>query len=297
MTAFMLIAALLAAGALLFVVPPLVSRREVADSTRGAANLAVYRDQARELDADLAAGRVGAAQHEAARRELEARLIADVAGGQTASRAPSRGRTAAIAAGLAIPLGALALYLVVGHPQAIAYRAGDERAAHALSARQVDALIERLAARMKDNPGDPDGWVLLGRSYGARGRFGDAARAYGNAAALRPRDAGLLADYADVLAMAQGRRLRGEPEAIIARALDADPGNLKALALAGSAAFEKKEYAEAARYWERILPLLPPESESARGVQANIDEARSLAGDGRAEPPRRAGAGVGARGG
>ena len=131
---------------------------------------------------------------------------------------------------------------------------------------------------MKETPDDPEGWMLLARSYGALGRYNQAAQAYANAAARLPGDAGLLADYADVLAMAQGRRLQGEPERLIARALEADPNNLKALALAGTAAFEKQDYAGAVRHWERMLPLVPPDSDDARSIQASIAEARSLGG-------------------
>jgi cytochrome c-type biogenesis protein CcmH len=93
-----------------------------------------------------------------------------------------------------------------------------------------------------------------------------------------PDDAQLLADYADALAMAQGRRLQGEPEKIVARALAADPNNIKALALAGTAAFDRKNYAEAVRHWERIGQLIPAGSEFADSLQASIAEARELGG-------------------
>lgn len=291
MTAFWAISGLFVTGALLFILPPLLAHRERVRFSRSATNLAIYRDHARELDADLAAGGLNGEQHQKARRELEARLLEDVADGNALSTTPRHGRGAAIVAGFAIPLCALALYLVVGNPQAIGPRpeASRDGAAHALSAQQVEGLVERLAARMRENPDDPQGWVLLARSYGALGRFNQAAQAYANAAARLPGDAGLLADYADMLAMAQGRRLQGEPETIIARALEANPGNLKALALAGSAAFEKKDYAEAIRYWERLLPLVPSESEGARNIQASLAEARSLGGaarDGRVTQAR-----------
>jgi cytochrome c-type biogenesis protein CcmH len=87
----------------------------------------------------------------------------------------------------------------------------------------------------------------------------------------------VLADYADVLAAAQGR-LEGEPETLITKALQIDPKNLKALALAGSAAFNRKNYAEAARYWEQMIPLVSADSEEARAIHANVEEARGLAG-------------------
>jgi len=278
MIAFWIISVLFVAGALLFVVPPLLAQHGGVRFSRTATNLAVYRDQSRELDADLAAGGLDAQQHEKARRELEARLIGDIAVGDVAPSPPRRGRGAAIAVVFAIPLCALALYFIVGNPLAIMYRQGEGDTAHDLSAPQVEALVERLAARMRETPDDPEGWMLLARSYGALGRYNQAAQAYANAAARLPGDAGLLADYADVLAMAQGRRLQGEPEGLIARALEADPGNPKAHSLASSAAFEKKDYAVAILHLEGLLPLVRSDPDSTREIQARIAEVRSLAG-------------------
>ena len=139
-------------------------------------------------------------------------------------------------------------------------------------------MVERLAERLKGDPGNVEGWLLLGRSYSAFGRFKESSEAYAKAARLRPDDAQLLADYADALGMALGRKLEGEPEKLIARALEIDPRNLKALALAGTVAFERKDYKVAAAHWERMLPLVEPDSDDARSIRANVDEARSLAG-------------------
>lgn len=277
---FAAVALLFVAVALLFVIPPLLLPQGGTRHSRGATNLAIYRDQARELDADLAAGTLSAEQHEKARRELEARLLEEIGDDRASVTAPARSRAVALATGVALPSVALALYFMVGNPQAMSPQsaAAAEAAAHGLQNPQLEGMVEKLAARLRQNPEQPEGWAMLGRSYGALGRFGDAAQAYANAAARRPNDAGLLADYADALAMAQGRRLQGEPETIIANALKADPANLKALALAGSAAFEKQDYAAAIGYWERILPGLPPESEGARSIQTGIAEARSLGG-------------------
>lgn len=277
MIAFWVISALFVGGALLFVVPPLLAQRERIRLSRNATNLAIYRDQLHELDVDLSAGAIDKA-HENARRELEARLLDDVADGDTASPPPRRGRGAVIAAALAIPLGALALYSIVGNPQALAWRptADRESTAHGMTAQQVETLVARLAARMTQNPADSQGWILLARSYTALGRFAEASGAYTNAAARLPGDAQVLADLADALAMARGGRLQGEPEGHLARALEIDPRNLKALALAGTAAFDKQDYENAVRYWEQMLPLVPANSENARSIQASIGEARSL---------------------
>jgi cytochrome c-type biogenesis protein CcmH len=141
-------------------------------------------------------------------------------------------------------------------------------------------MVARLAAKLRENPDDADGWKLLGRSYAVMGRFAEAVDAYAKAAQRSPRDAQLLADFADALAMSRGQRLAGEPERLIERALEIDPKNLKALALAGTAAFERQDYASAAAFWGRMLPLVPADSEDARVISQNVVEAKKMAGIG-----------------
>lgn len=271
MTAFWFAAALLIVAALLFVLVPMVRSRERAGFSRGAANVSIHRDQLRELQADRDCGTLDAGQYESAKRELEARLLDDLRDGDAAPRPARRGLAGAVAVAVAIPVLALGLYFVVGNPKAIT-------AAHDTSAQQVEVLVERLAARLARNPDDVEGWTILGRSYQALGRFGEAVKAYANAVERSPRDADLLADYALVLASTRERRLEGEPQRLLARALEADPNNIKALALAGSAAFQTQDYPGAIKYWERMLPLVAQDSDTARIVQERIAEARSRGG-------------------
>jgi cytochrome c-type biogenesis protein CcmH len=112
------------------------------------------------------------------------------------------------------------------------------------------------------------------------GRFAEAAAAFAEAARRSPRDAQLLADYADALAMKQGRKVAGEPEKLVARALALDPNNLKALALSGTAAFEKSDYAAALRYWERMGQLAPPGSPAAQAAAEGVVAARGRVASG-----------------
>ena len=275
MTAFWVIAALLAAGALAFVLPPLLRRRRAAPGAGAeATNVAVYRDQLRELDTDLAAGTLARDQYDEARRELEARLLADVQGGAAAPRAAATGRIAAIAAGIAIPVASILIYLAVGNPGALA----PETESHGITRQQIEGLVDRLAARMKENPEDATGWVMLGRSYAVLDRFPEAASAYANAVKRSQPDAQLLADYADALAMAQGQRLQGEPERLIAEALKIDPRNVKALALAGTAAFENKDFKGAIAQWRKILAIVPADSDMADSIRDSIADAQQLVG-------------------
>ena len=273
MTAFALAGAALAAAALLLLLRPLLFGRKRAAVSRRDANVSIYRSQLQELDADLAAGKIVADDHRRARAEIESRLLEDVVDESAPRPGASRALTWSVA--LAVPLGALALYVAVGSPGALLSL--DER--HEVTVQQLETMVARLAARLRENPDDTDGWKLLGRSYGALGRFPEATDAYAKAAVRAPRDAQLLADFADVLAMARGQSLQGEPEQLALRALEIEPGNLKALALAGSAAFERKDFAAAAKLWERMLAYVEPNSEDARSIQQNVAEARSLAGE------------------
>jgi cytochrome c-type biogenesis protein CcmH len=272
MTLFWVVSAVLALVAAAFALRPFVRGGRAAGPSTRTLNLSVYRDQLRELDADLAAGTLATQDYERARRELERRLLEDTGGDLPPTPpAPKPGRIAgrgmALAVGLGVPLLAAAIYFAVGNPGAVIP-----------PEQQVNAMVQRLAQRLKDNPDDAKGWALLGRSYSVMGRFAEAAQAYAQAAARAPRDAQLLVDFADALAMASGQRLQGEAEKLVHRALEIDPANLKALALAGTAAFERQEFSAAAGYWARMLPLVEPGSEDARTIQANVDEARARSG-------------------
>jgi len=193
--------------------------------------------------------------------------------------APRRsGRGAALLVCLAVPVCAVLLYFFIGSPRAVDPRADPGADAHAISAGQIEAMVERLATRLRENPEDAEGWKMLGRSYAVLGRFDEAVDAYAKAALRVPRDAQLLADFADALGMAHGGSLQGEPEKLVQRALEIDPNHLKALAIAGTAAFPRKDFAGAAGYWQRMLPLVPPDSEDARAIRENVAEARARTG-------------------
>lgn len=273
MIAFWLIAALFAAAALAYVLRPLFRGQHGASFKASDANVAIYRDQLRELDADLAAGTLTSEDHSRARLELEARLLEDVPAVEL-ERASPGGRRAALVVGIAVPVFAASVYLATGTPRALSPHEVEPTAA------QIDAMVARLAAKLRENPDDVDGLKLLGRSYTVLGRFPEAVDAYAKAAQRAPRDAQLLADFADALAMTRGQKLAGEPERLVERAIEIDPNNLKALALAGTAAYERQDYAGAAQLWGRMLPLVPADSEDARMISGNVEEAKKIAGIG-----------------
>ena len=277
MTLFLVLTAALVAAALWFVLRPLLRTPPAAGVSLQALNVALYREQLRELDAELAAGSLSATDHEAGKREIEARLLEDVGDGEQANENRKPSRKSAWAMGLGLPVLATAIYLVAGTPVALLPQVepmGDQAA----SSQQIEEMTTQLAQRMQAEPDRVEGWVLLARSYMALCRFDEAASAYANAVQRAPEDAQLLVDYADALAMKQGRRLQGEPETLIAKALKLEPDNVKALALAGSAAFDRQAYRDAIRHWERVLTLVPADDEFARSVASSVREAKVLAG-------------------
>ncbi len=281
MIIFVLLATALIAGALMLVLPPLLrSRSGLAPRTTAAVNIDIHRDQLRELDGDLAAGAIDREQHAEARSELERRLLEDAGDVSPAAvTTPAVAyRTAAIMAFIT-PVLVIILYLTVGTPEGIApHPSASASASGGITPHQVEQMIEKLATRLKVTPDDAEGWVMLGRSYAVLERFSEAATAYAEAAARMPGEAQVLVDYADVLAMTQDRRLSGEPEKLVRRALEIDPGNPKALAMAGTAAFGNQQYAAAVAHWQKLAATLPPDSEIRSAVQGSIAEAQKLAG-------------------
>jgi cytochrome c-type biogenesis protein CcmH len=113
-------------------------------------------------------------------------------------------------------------------------------------------------------------------------RYADAIPIFEKAVKLNPDDANLLADYADALGVHQGRKLEGKPALLIQQALKIDPRNVKALMLAGTIAFNRQDYAVAAKDWELARANLPAEAdqESAEQLTASIAEAKRRLGGG-----------------
>jgi cytochrome c-type biogenesis protein CcmH len=187
---------------------------------------------------------------------------------------------------LVLPLAAIFLYLVIGDtrgllPQAqLANAAQMNRGGGNESPAGHDnfsSVLENLIARLKDNPSDIEGWIMLGRTYAIMERYTEASNTYAKLVELVPDNPQILSDYADVLAMRDQGSLAGKPTELIHAALRIDPQYPKALALAGTAEFEQKKFAQAAEHWEKLLAVIPADSQLAKSVKDSIDEAKSLA--------------------
>jgi cytochrome c-type biogenesis protein CcmH len=277
MIAFTALAAVLVVTALLFLLWPLL-RAPRAGASVQAANLSIYRDQFAELERDLRLGVLEAGQYEAARAELQRRLL-DEAGdaSTTPAIAPRSSRVTAAAIALALPVMAALLYWQLGEPQALDPARLAPPDASNITQEEFEAMTAQLAARLEANPDDAEGWAMLGRAYKALGRHTDAAKALAEANQRMPGVPELLVEYAEALAQAHGR-LAGEPRRLLEQALKIAPNDPKALTLAGGAAFEAGDYQRAIGYWQSVAATVPPESELGRALATGIERARSMAG-------------------
>jgi cytochrome c-type biogenesis protein CcmH len=281
---FVIIAALMLLAALAWVLVPLLKRRPPPSIGREESNLAILRDGRKELEADLANGTISADQYEISRAELDRRVLEETQAieGQAVTPARSGAWTAALVAAV-LPIAAVVLYLTLGAPAALSPDAARMAAApedeqHATSPQQIEAMIEQVKQKLAQEPGNAEGWIVLARTYYVTGRAPEAAQAYEKAVALLPADADILADYADALGVAQGRSLDGKPAELVERALKANPTHWKANALAGTIAYNRKNYAKAVSHWETTKAGVPPGSPIAQSIEGSIAEARQLAG-------------------
>jgi cytochrome c-type biogenesis protein CcmH len=294
--AFLLIAAVMLLAALAFVLIPLLraSSPPRANLSDDASNAAIFRAQKREIETEFAQSLIGPAERDRALRELEMRVVAEIAAdsaGNTAPRATTGSRRTlivAIVAAIAFPITAVLVYASLGTPQVLSAGAGTAATKvpqtngnnpgsgePPMSDKQILAMVDALAQKMEQNPGDAKGWTLLARSQNALGRYADAARAYERAIALEPKNAQLYADYADAAVMAQEGKFEGKPYTLINQALKLDPVNMKALALAGTAEMRMGNKEASLKHWEKIKTLVAKDSDDYREVESIIAEVKT----------------------
>ncbi len=286
MITFILGAALMAAAALLLLLPPLLGKRGGDGVSREALNIAIYRDRLEELERDLAAGLVDDGQYEAAKRELQRDLLVN-RGEEGGEEEHASGRWVVPLVGLGVPLLAAALYAQLGETALLEsppVAAGHQSMGGEPAPMEMDDMVGRLAARLEDNPQDAEGWRLLARSYAVMERFDEAAGALARAEALLGDIPDLRAERAELLSMAQGGRVAGEPLLLLDEVLSADPSNQRALWLRGIGSAEEGDFLAAVDFWARLLRQLEPGSPVAQVVDSQIQQAREHMGTATAPP-------------
>jgi cytochrome c-type biogenesis protein CcmH len=282
MTLFVVIGTLLALLTLALLTRPLWRRRGATRAEE--TGVASLRQQLEQLAALRQSGVLSAVQYDEARQALE-RGIADAIAKAPATASPPLtakpllyGLTGFVCAV------AVAGYAWLGTPRALnselvaaAPPSAPTNTDGPITPEQVEAMIKTLSERVKSNPDEVESWAMLGRAQAVLGRHAQAVPALQRAVALRGDDAALLTEYADALAVVNGRNLDGEPSRLLAKALTIEPNHPKALLLSGMHAFQQQDYAQALQRWEKVVQLSPG-GDLAQQIQGVIEEARKRAG-------------------
>jgi cytochrome c-type biogenesis protein CcmH len=305
---FWLIAGILTFGAVLALVWPIINGTETVGD-RGDHGLRVYRDQLDELERDHAQGRIGTADLEAARIEIQRRMLAADAESRAAAErsqsatSPSRRMLLVVVMVFFVPAAALAAYMHSGNPtlpnQAFADRADERLAAQqARSKARTDApskahpqataqdgqhegmgeMVTRLEQRLKDDPRDLEGWVLLGRSYLVSRDYPKAAEALRQAVGLSQGDPRTLAAYGEALTMAADGSVTPDARAAFEKALERMPGEPRARFYIGLASSQRDEFEAALKQWIALEADTPPGAGWEALLKSHIDRVAGQSG-------------------
>jgi len=279
MLTFVILAALMLAAALAFVLPTLLNAGSGAPDPSSDA-----RRKLKALELARAEGILSADEYAAKRAALGSEVLAAL------DRAPAPSRSgfyAALGIALLLPASAIVLYRLVGEPRAVDAPPPVAGNAQAPSEHEqnMDQAIAGLVAKLKQNPNDAEGWTLLGRAYEATEHFAEARDALKRARELNKDDPDIAIAYAEALALSSdSRRIEGEPRQLLETALKAAPDNQRGLWLLGISDYQQKKYDSAIASWKHLLAVLPKDSNIVQSVQHQIASAEA-ARDGRAPPP------------
>jgi len=267
MTALIVITAVMTAAVVAAVAWPLLRRPGAPAAKRVDYDLAVYRDQLDEIERDRERGLLDDAEAAAARVEVQRRMLAAADAAATAEApppVPARVLAGGLAAGLSVV--AFVLYFTLGSPDVpnfpFAGRGVDSQTAGGADPEhgEIAAMAAKLAARLKDNPGDLQGWILLARTYTAVGDFPNAVAASLRALELSGGRVDLAALHGEALVQAADGRVTADALRLFDDVVAADPLNPQARYYIGLALAQQNRVPEALQAWVDLRALAPADA-------------------------------------
>lgn len=272
---FWLPAGLLLLTALAFLLIPVLRVRKLqAEEDRTALNVTLYQERLQELQTQHQRGVLDDAQLEAGRAEAARELLTDTEGVQR--RSSVLGGKIPLLAAILVPVLGVGLYMHWGALEPL-------QQAREMAAQQPQSIGEmtaRLERAVQEQPESAEAWYFLGRTYMAQDRASDAANAFEKAVGLAGRAPELLGQWAQALYFANGKQWNAQLQALTDEALKADAQEVTSLGLLGIAAYESQRYADAVRYWERLVAVLPEQDPSRAAIAGGIERARQQMGEG-----------------
>ncbi|MEI6270219.1 MAG: c-type cytochrome biogenesis protein CcmI, partial [Methylococcaceae bacterium] len=253
--------------AFLLILPPLWRKQTVQEADLDQRNITIAQHRLAELKENRVSGGLSQEQYEEQLADLEQALSDDLEINSHVTAAQGQGRWVIYVLALGIPLLAGSLYFTLGNYQAISHSAEMSVDPEALKLTEINKMVGGLAEKMKANPGDAKGWLMLGRSYKALDQFPKAVDAFANAYRLLGDQAEVMLLYADAIAYANDKNLAGKPTELVFKVLALEPDNMNALWLGGMAKAQQGDSATAIKLWKKLETLLPPNSEPLQEIQ------------------------------
>jgi cytochrome c-type biogenesis protein CcmH len=264
---FLLIVSVLILIAFLLILPPLWRKQTVIEADLDQRNILIAQHRLAELKENKLSGGLSQAQYDEQLADLEQALSDDLEIKSHASAAKSQGRWVVYVLVVGLPLLAGSLYLSLGNYQAISHSTEMAVDPDVLQIEQINKMVNGLAEKMKNEPDNAQGWLMLGRSYKVLEQYPKAVDAFANAYRLLGDQPEVMLLYADTIAYANGKNLAGKPTELIFKALALEPDNMTALGLGGMAKAQQGDLVAAKKLWEKLNALLPPGSESQQEIQ------------------------------
>ncbi|MGB4812511.1 MAG: c-type cytochrome biogenesis protein CcmI [Methylophilaceae bacterium] len=286
MLVFWLVVVVLILVSLGFILPSLLKPKAYKATDAQDEKRAIFSQQFDEIEQDKRNGVLDATQFQVAKSELERRMLDEIGGSAVVIGLTKPDYTLAIVLTVLLPVLSILIYLKIGHPAAVTIPVLAPNAVSSLSEIErsaangdVEPLLNALKTKLDEHPENGEGWALLARTYAKLNRHAEAVDAFEKATQAIKDNSQLYADYADALGMANGRSLDGKPKDLINKALALDPNNTKALMLAGSAAYDDKNFKQAIQHWEHLQKVLPADSDLLPDIKAALSETYQLVGE------------------
>ena len=269
---FWLIVSTLVLTAFLFILPAFWRKHLIAPADLDQENIKVAKLRLEELKESKALGALSETAYEEQLADLELALSDDLDIKNPTQTLTNQGRWAVYVVIVFLPLLATGLYFLLGNYPAVSHTAEMSADPERAKVAEISKMVNRLAEKMKTNPEDGQGWLMLGRSYRALEQYPKAAEALANAYRILGDQPTVMLLYADALANVNDKSLEGKPADLVFKALSIEPNNLEALWLGGMARAQQGESAKATELWKKLEGLLPPDSDAQKQITGLLEQ-------------------------
>lgn len=234
-----------------------------------AADVAFYRAQIVEINAEVERGVIDKDQAQAANALAARRLMAAATQEVAVAESPRARNIATVLMLLAIPAVALGLYASIGRP-GLPDMPLMARLKQSPAETQTGADLAGNEKRIAAHPDDGHAYEMVAPAYLRTGRYSDAVHAREQAIKLLGETPERLVRYAEALAYAADDVVRPEAEEQIARALALDPKFMEARYFLALGAAQHDDASRARKIWSEMLAELPEDSQLRKAVKEKL---------------------------